>query len=344
MEELEPAAPFADRLRAYLEDLWAEPVRIERLRRVSQGESRYTWLLDAVPGDEPIRPLVLSIDRDAGLIASHREVEAELLRIVHADGSVPVPELIAAEYTGDALGQPFLLTEWVEGEADPVALLSPDYDDRRPAFARELIEVLGAITAIDPRRSGLAEILPQPTAAAAAAAALDHWEGVLAEHDVCSLPATAAALRHLRRNLPPPAERVCLVHGDYRIGNFLHDGTRITTVLDWELAHLGDPHEDLGWFLSENWWGQRFPGKACGLLDESELIERWEAATGLRCDRPTLEWWRLLAEVKANILWITGASHFVHGRTRDLNIAFIAWMMIPKGEVLIGELLGVTGR
>lgn len=83
---------------------------------------------------------------------------------------------------------------------------------------------------------------------------LDYWASVIEADALHPQPIAEAARRWLERHLPPPGPRLALVHGDYRTGNLLYDGEgRIRGVLDWEMAHLGDPLEDLAWSLDPLW-------------------------------------------------------------------------------------------
>src|SRR6201999_3457195 len=113
---------------------------------------------------------------------------------------------------------------------------------------------------------------------------LDRWEKVIDEDEREPQPIARAAIRWLRKHPPPPAQKICVVHGDYRTGNFLHDnqGT-IRAVLDWEMAHLGDPLEDLGWAL-DPLWSHGDPSRPAGTLPRADAIALWEAASGLKAD------------------------------------------------------------
>jgi aminoglycoside phosphotransferase (APT) family kinase protein len=108
------------------------------------------------------------------------------------------------------------------------------------------------------------------------------------------------AAEWLREHLPP-ADRIVLVHGDYRSGNFLYDdGGRITAILDWELAHLGDPHEDLGWVVNPLFSVRGAGGErlACGLSPRDEMLARYEQATGWRVDPERLRFYEIFNNYK----------------------------------------------
>src|SRR4029078_9075954 len=108
------------------------------------------------------------------------------------------------------------------------------------------------------------------------------WEKVIDEDELEPQPIARAAIRWMRRNPPPPAQRISIVHGDYRTGNFLHDGQgRILAILDWEMAHLGDPLEDLGWAL-DPLWSHHNPAKPAGTIPRERATTTREAVGGLK--------------------------------------------------------------
>jgi aminoglycoside phosphotransferase (APT) family kinase protein len=125
-----------------------------------------------------------------------------------------------------------------------------------------------------------------------------------------------AAIRWMRRNPPPPAQKIAVVHGDYRTGNFLFDEEgRIRGILDWEMSHLGDPLEDLGWSLNRVWcWAQ--DERRGGLVDRVRAITIWEKASGLKADPAALHWWELFATIKGQAIWVSSAHAWETGKTR----------------------------
>ena len=118
-----------------------------------------------------------------------------------------------------------------------------------------------------------------------------------------------------------------MVHGDYRTGNFLFDeaGT-IHAILDWEMAHLGDPLEDLAWSLSRVFHWAR-DDRAGGLLPHEEAIAVWERSAGRKADRAALHWWSLFTAVKGQAIWLAAGKEFIEGRNRDPMLALPGLLM-----------------
>jgi aminoglycoside phosphotransferase (APT) family kinase protein len=169
---------------------------------------------------------------------------------------------------------------------------------------------------------------------------LEHWERVLDEDELCPQPIGRAAIRWLRRHPPHPAQRICVVHGDFRTGNFLvsPDGT-IRAVLDWEMCHLGDPLEDLAWSLNRIWCWAR-DDRAGGLLPRARAVALWERASGFVADPAALRWWELFSSVKALGIWVSSAKEYSEGTNHDPVLAFTGWWLTNAQDRAILETLG----
>jgi len=288
---------------------WDEP-RVEGLARLSGGASRDTWSLDAVDREGRRHPLILQRQRslvvDAWLGTA---VEARLLAAARSAG-VPTAAVLAWSDGSDELGLPYLLFERIEGETIPQRILRQErFASVRGTLARQYGEALGRI-----QRIGSAEVpglvLQDP---------LDHFERVLDGLGEPS-PALAFGFRWLRTHRPPAGDTV-VVHGDFRNGNGIvapQGGLR--AVIDWELSHLGDPLEDLGWFCIRAWrFGSPLPVGGFGRYDE--IIGGFEATSGLKVDREALRWWQIMGTARwAVICLMQGATHW-QGHRRSVELA-----------------------
>ena len=164
----------------------------------------------------------------------------------------------------------------------------------------------------------------------AAAVQLTYWQGVINHDEIHPQPIAQAAIRWLAANLPPPAQKISIVHGDYRTGNFLfNENAEITAILDWEMCHLGDPLEDLAWSLDPLWSGEdlQLAGK---LISHGQAIQTWCEASGLSCNDEALKWWRIFASVKAVAIWISSSENFEKGEGKDSILAMAGWVMTDR--------------
>ena len=144
----------------------------------------------------------------------------------------------------------------------------------------------------------------------------------------------------MRRHPPPPAERIVLVHADYRTGNFLCDSDgEIRGVLDWEMVHLGDPMEDVAWACMRPWrWlGDENIG---GLIQREQFYKRYEEESGFSVIPEAIRFWELLGNVKLAAIFLTGARSYCEGRTRSPMMAFLG-RNIARLELEVMDLMAV---
>lgn len=338
------AGDLAARLAAWARDRLAHArhVRVLHLERIHGGASRETYrfvLAWEADGRRRERALVLRRDAPASLIETERRVEFAAYRAFHGT-PVPVPEPLGLEEDPAALGAPFFVMDALEGEASPKRLFAPPYLEQREKIGRRKWAILGEIARADPKALGLTDVLPEVAPDAAWRRELDRWERMLDADALEPQPIARAAIRWLRRASPPPAQRVAVVHADYRTGNFLVDASgAIRGILDWEMVHLGDPLEDLAWSLNRVWCWTR-DERVGGLLPRPEAIRVWEAASGLRADPVTLRWWEVFSCVKGQAIWVSAAREFQEGRNRDPVMAFSCWMQGNSQDRATLALLG----
>jgi aminoglycoside phosphotransferase (APT) family kinase protein len=283
--------------------------RVERLERLSGGASRETWALDvAAPGGT--RSLILQRLR-AGTVAGGPGMvgEAALIRAAH-DLGVPVPRVLAAD-GGEAIGAPCIVMERLEGETIARKLLRDDeWAVARGRVVDQAGAALAAIHRIDP------SVAPSLRAA-------DQLEEMRALLDGFGtpLPAFELALRWLREHRAP-SPRQAVVHGDFRLGNLLIDGHGLAGVLDWELSHVGDPVEDLGWFCVRAWrFGSPLP--AGGMGTREALLDAYARAGGAAVDLEELRWWEVLGTLKWGLICIVQSQVHLGGAVRSVELAAI---------------------
>jgi aminoglycoside phosphotransferase (APT) family kinase protein len=290
---------------------------VSGLVRHTEGFSWQTYTLDAGG-----RGLAVRVQPRDGLLAPY-DIEGQwrLHQAVYASGSVPMPEPLWLERDPSVLGMPFYVMERVEGHVpvqwEPDDLIAFPTPEARHALGLDFVDVQAAIHAIDWRSYGL-EFL-------AARDQLDHWEAFYAEARLVELPLIREAIAWLRGNLVPSG-RLVLCHGDYRIGNVMVRDGRIAAVFDWELAHIGDPVEDIAYAGLPLWRG-RDP-RLSHLLEPADYFARYEERTGFAIDPGTFHAWTVFGLVKAAASHVRGARAFEEGRSGDLRLAAMGHQVV----------------
>jgi aminoglycoside phosphotransferase (APT) family kinase protein len=206
----------------------------------------------------------------------------------------------------------------IDGVCDGFVLNSSRPVAERLAIAHLLYDRLAEIHLVNWRSLGLGKSLEDP-GTAAAVAALAHWESELRRVQLEPEPELELVIDWLRRNAPRN-EVTVLVHGDFKAGNVLMKGgpdsdvaagTHVAAVLDWETAHLGDPHEDLGWVTNP----LRFREHTIpGVWQPADLLARWSERTGMTVRPEVVQWYSILANLKLSVIVLTGNHAFISGR------------------------------
>jgi aminoglycoside phosphotransferase (APT) family kinase protein len=282
-------------------------VEIGEIHRTSAGYSRENWVFDAT-WDGQRHDLIARRDPIGSVLDTDRVVETTVLAaMAHTD--VPVPRLRWVDLDGGRLGRPSLIMDIVPGVCDGFVLNGALPLERRADIARRMYDHLAHIHQVDWRTLGLGRVLTDPGEDAALAALAD-WEAQLRDVQLDPQPELTYVIAWLRANAPAN-ERTVLVHGDFKPGNVLLDGDDVSAVLDWETAHLGDPHEDLGWVTNPLRAGEhRIPD----VWEPQQLLDRWSETTGWTVDGEVVRWWQVLANVKLSVIVLRGLHAFVDGR------------------------------
>lgn len=281
--------------------------RVRGLRRLSGGASGETWSFEAVMPGGQVRRLVLRRPRPGGVVP-----EAAVLRAAAAAG-VPVPAVVAAGDDEGPLGAGFLVVEQVDGETIARRILRDEaFAEARRRLVGQCAAALGAIHRMAPV-PGLPEpdVLAQLDAAVAGFAAAG-WPSAAFE----------LALRWLVATRPAPAGRV-VVHGDFRLGNFIVGPEGLRAVLDWELAHVGDPVEDLGWLCVRAWRFGNDDRRVAGLGDADELLSAYREASGRTVDPAALRWWEVFGTLKWGVACMVQAQAHLSGASRSVELAAV---------------------
>lgn len=279
-------------------------------RRLSGGASLETWAFDLDDGTPLIlrrRPEGAAMRETALPLAS----EAALIRAADAAGA-PAPSVVHVCAPEDDLGEAYVMRR-LEGETLGRRIVRDEaFSGVRPGLARRCGEVLARIHAVP--TEGLPEL-----ATSDARGELERYEAIYRQLDA-RRPILEAAFRWLEAIAPPPPERPVLVHGDFRNGNLMiHPTDGLVGVLDWELAHLGDPAEDLGWICVNSWRFGEWRKTVGGFGDYADLLEGYGG--GINPDR--VRFWQALGSLKWGVMCLMMYSSFATGQDRSIERAMI---------------------
>jgi aminoglycoside phosphotransferase (APT) family kinase protein len=316
-------ADLESRLAVFLaRESGAVRVAITGLRKLPGGASRETWAFDAVMENgagSTTRRLVLRRDPGPTSVQTDRAHEFRVLRAAHAAG-VPVPDVLWLGDDPAVLGGRFFIMERIDGETLARRLLrDPEYAEARRVMAPQLGAILARIHAIDLERSGLDFLQPPAGDQPPAAVELERYEQLYRGLAPEPHPVIDLGLRWLAARIPP-APRLALVHGDYRIGNVIFGPEGVRAILDWEQAHLGDPMEDLGWMCIRAWrFGSPLP--VGGIGERAEFFRAYETAGARAVEPAAVHFWEVFGNLKWAVICIAQARTFLDGGVPSLELA-----------------------
>jgi aminoglycoside phosphotransferase (APT) family kinase protein len=284
--------------------------------KLSGGASQETWSFDILHPDGNIGAILrraptgygASPSRAAGL-----DAEATLMQLAH-DAGLPSPKVMHVLRPQDQLGIGFVMQR-IAGETIARKILRDEqFAPARPLLARRLGEVAAGIHKLDASKlPGLRRM-----SAAKEIADLDreyrsfNWPR----------PVFELALRWLSERDPGPSDEVTLVHGDFRHGNLIIGPDGLRAVLDWELAHLGDPMEDLGWICVNSWRFGEIDKPVGGFGSREDLFAGYEAA-GRRVDPDRVMFWEVMGTLRWGVMCCGMMQRFRAGPDHSMERAMI---------------------
>jgi aminoglycoside phosphotransferase (APT) family kinase protein len=284
--------------------------------KLSGGASQETWSFDIVHPNGYVGAILrrsptgygAAPTRAAGLAA-----EARLMQLAH-DAGLPSPKVMRVLTPQDDLGTGFIMTR-VQGETIARKILRDEqFAKARPMLARQLGRVAAGIHA-----------LPRP--------ALPKLREMSSTKEIAEIgreyrgfnwprPVFELALRWLADHDPGPSREVTLVHGDFRHGNLIIGPDGVRAVLDWELAHLGDPMEDLGWICVNSWRFGEIDKPVGGFGSREELFAGYEEG-GRKADPVRVRFWEVMGTLRWGVMCCGMMQRFRMGPDHSMERAMI---------------------
>jgi len=323
MKKIEPGE-MVQRLTVFIRNEGRfDSVAIENFHKMPGGASREIWSFDCAMdrGEETTRrAMVLRRDPGAHNISTNRRHEFMVIRAAFEE-RIPVPEVFWVSEDPAVLGSAFFIMERIDGETLARRLLRDDtYARAREAMPVQLADILAKIHRLDPVKHKL-DFLAEPGDNAALTEVKRYEENfrrlALEPH-----PAFELAFRWLLKRVPK-TPRKTLVHGDYRIGNVIFGPEGVRSILDWELAHLGDPMEDVGWMCVRAWRFGNDRKPVGGLGTREDFFRAYEKASGTNVDAESARFWEVFGNLRWGIITISQARTHIDGFVKSVELASI---------------------
>lgn len=278
----------------------------QNLQRLTGGANMESWSFDYAGHGYVLRRSP-SAEMMAGRAYGH-DVEAAIVRAAFAAG-VKAPEILGEIEPDDALGTGYLMSR-VEVEVNPAKILANPAPSLLPDLARELARIHAVPLTSLPD-------IPAPDAETLLADLKARFVGYGGDR-----PVMALALKWLEDHMPPPVETV-LLHGDFRMGNIMANENGLAAVLDWELAHLGDRHQDLAFGCINSWRFGYIDRPAFGVGMLADFWAAYEAESGVPVDAVRFRYWLVYSTLWWGICCLQMAQIWRSGLDATLERAVI---------------------
>ena len=304
---------------------------LSNLERIAGGGSKEMFRFDLDQKGER-QTLILRMNPGEAIVETHRLREFEIFAAMK--GTVPVPDVYWVDADGSELGSGAMICGFVEGVAKPTkptdegGAISGIGSGFPPALREKLspafIGYLARIHQFDWSQADLSAFdVPKADSYDAAHWSIDHWSRVWEEDSFAPHPVITLAQQWLRANMPKTRE-ICVVHNDYRNGNFMFDeqSGKITAILDWELARLGDIHEDLAWVLFPGFASTDANGEplVCGLCSRDQFINEYQRLSGFKVDETLLHYYTIMNLYKLAVLGFASNIRAAADRQTHLDV------------------------
>jgi aminoglycoside phosphotransferase (APT) family kinase protein len=278
--------------------------RVASMRLLAGGASKEAWAVDAGGERLLVRRALEGVIHEATLTLAH---EFQVLEAA-AEAGVRVPRPVA--YLGELGGHEAFAMELVEGETIGRRIVR----EPPPGLETQLAEELAKIHAIPPER------LPFLRGGDVLERFHHELDSVGEPH-----PAIEYGLWWLREHRPEPLPDV-VSHGDFRIGNVVVSERGLEYLLDWEFAHLSDPHEDLAWPIVRAWRFGADERRLGGVGEVAPYLARYAELTGREVSEEELDWWEVLGNVKWAVGCLTQCRRHLNGLDRSVEYAVLGRM------------------
>lgn len=322
--------------------VWAEShfgagAQVQALKRLSGGASQETWAFDVAT---PKATHALILRRAPGGVAAARAsdavslaIEAELLGATTKAG-VRVPEVLHVSPPGSELGEAFVMRRVLGETLGRKILRDEEYATARTRLTRDCGVALAGIHAVSTK--GLTTLPQSP-----GDVQIDKYELIYRTYGL-PRPVLELAFAWLKANAPDPAAPV-LVHGDFRLGNLIVNEDGLGAVLDWELAHIGDPREDIAWLCVNSWRFGHSEKRVGGFGDLPELLDAYAGAGGARFTPAEIDWWEILGSLKWGVMCMTMYAAYKTGADPSVERAAIG-RRVSENEIDLINLFEGLGR
>jgi aminoglycoside phosphotransferase (APT) family kinase protein len=299
--------------------------RITEVAQLSGGWSRHSFIAQAELASGDRRRYIVRAEAPGGVLETDIAAEYALYDALDGDDAIATPSVYYFDPTREnPFGNRFMVMEAMPGTAANAfrrpdrQWLEDDWNGPR-GIARDMVDNLVRLHQFPAERLPT-DVVPR----LGFLDVVDRWQAVYDERRLVRDPVTEEAFAWLRSRVPADTQ-TGVVHGDYRIGNALVDQGRVTAVLDWELAYVGDVRFDLGYMALERLAGKHLrpvTGLLNAFADKEWFFEQYTRQIGRPVDPEVVRTFSVLAIMMLLATHYMGIWMYTNGRSKDFRFAW----------------------
>ena len=314
------------------EKVGAKSLRLGPVKLLAGGAIGENWRIGATVDGGPYKgshDWVLRTDAPSGVALSHQKNEEYACLVAALEAGVTVPAPIAQCDDAGLIGAPFMVTGFAQGLAQGRKIVrDPAIGEYGQALAERLGAELARIHSVQPPREDLAFLgePPENPALAQVDALRRHLDNDISQ----AHPALEYVLAWLAANAPE-TDRIVLVHSDYRTGNYMIEGGELTAILDWEFAHWGDAHEDIGWFCARCWRFGEDEREAGGIGSRQAFYDGYQSVSAKPVEAAIVPYWEIMAAARWAVVALMQGERHLSGKEESIEL-LLTGLMAPEME------------
>jgi len=317
----------------------ASDAAVTVVARLGGGAIQENWAIDVEIADGPMAGLheaVLRSDAVSGIAESWPRAQEFALISAAYEMGVTVPQPLWLEPSGALIGRPFYVMRRVKGTAQGRRVLRNLEPEQGDVLAHRLGVELSKLHSILP-----ADHLQSLAFLPAVGTDLIGQRAVHYRRALDALPEAHPVLEYAinrMEDLAPPITTIALCHRDFRTGNYMVDGDRLTGILDFEFAGWSDPYEDLGWFCARCWRFGATENEAGGIGSRAAFYAGYAEGSGRPVDDARVRYWEAMAPIRWAIIALQQGERHASGQEPSLDLALTALRAIECEYDLLSDL------
>ena len=307
--------------------------KISNLEPLTGGASKEIWKFEVSDAKQSAKMILRRGSGIEGPLAIKTTDEARIQKEVIKVGA-PVPIILAVSKKEEELGDAYIM-HFVEGESIARKILrDKEYKKALPILAYQCGEAIARIHNVDINNFSF---LPKKPAE-------DQLEDLYSTYQSFEQPSPVFEYAYLWLKEQDFGNfQESLVHGDFRLGNIIVNADGLQSIIDWELAHIGNPLQDLGWVCGNSWRFGKNDKVVGGFGELEDLLEGYNSVSKLKVNKEMVRCWQVFGTFRWGVICLIQAYAHLNGTINSIEKAAIG-RRVSETEIDIVDLLFLGGE